>query len=269
VNGLKKKKYLCHIKHMDRGQDKQFGLIGFPLKNTFSVDYFAKKFLEKGVHFSYKNYPITEISLFEDLLKTNPRLSGLNVTKPYKKMIIPYLDSLAESAVKCGAVNCIQIKESGKKIGHNTDVIGFQKSLEKFIGLNRNLKAIVFGNGGAAKAVFQVLDSLKIEYLNVIRGERSLNNQINYEDLDPVHYLEHSLLINTTSVGMFPAVDEYLPIDFTQIGSNHYCYDLIYLPEKTTFLKMGETNGASIKNGLEMLHLQADAAFEIWMNSES
>jgi len=254
---------------MAKENNKQFGLIGFPLNNTFSVDFFTRKFMENGLPFSYKNYPLPEINKLPAFIKNTPNLKGLNVTKPYKTAVIPYLDELALSAQKCGAVNCIQFTSTGKKIGHNTDVYGFRHSLLNFLGSNQNLKAMVLGNGGAAEAVLDVLNTLHIDYIQVIRGKINHNKQINYQQLEASHYKDHQLLINTTSVGMFPQEQECLNLDFAAIGSNHYCYDLIYLPERTIFLEQAAAQGAKIKNGLEMLHLQADAAYDIWMSSES
>jgi shikimate dehydrogenase len=254
---------------MNKEKNTQFGLIGFPLNNSFSVDYFTKKFEENVLPCAYKNYPIADISTLPAFIENTLNLSGLNVTKPYKTAVIPYLDELATSAQKCGAVNCIQFTQTGKKIGHNTDVFGFQHSLLNFLGSNQNLRAMVFGNGGAAEAVLDVLNTLHIDYIQVIRGKINHNKQINYQQLEASHYKDHQLLINTTSVGMFPQVKECLNLDFAEIGSNHYCYDLIYLPERTIFLEQAAAQGAKIKNGLEMLHLQADAAYDIWMNSES
>jgi shikimate dehydrogenase len=254
---------------MNKEKLKQFGLIGFPLNNNFSVNYFTKKFEENGLPYAYDNYPLSDIASLSAFIQNTPNLSGLNVTKPYKTAVIPYLDELAISAKKCGAVNCIQFTSTGKKIGHNTDIFGFQHSLLNFLGSNQNINAMVFGNGGAAMAVIDVLNTLQLDYIQVIRGEVNHNKQLNYQQLAATHYQHYQLLINTTPVGMFPHEKECLNLDFAEIGSNHYCYDLIYLPEKTLFLEKAAAQGAKIKNGLEMLHLQADAAYNIWMNSES
>ncbi len=249
-------------------QKKVFGLIGNNLGNTFSKDYFTQKFNSNNLPYSYENFSIPSIEAIENIFKTND-LAGLNITKPYKETVIPYLDALAESASACAAVNCIEILPNGKRIGHNTDRLGFQNSLLNFIGSNRNLKALVFGDGGAAKAVISCLSKLEIPFLQVTRKETLQAHQIAYHSLSENVIAKHLLLIQCTPVGMFPNEMELLPIPFNGIGSEHYCFDLIYLPAKSNFLLAAEKYGAKIKNGLEMLHLQADEAYHIWMNQET
>jgi shikimate dehydrogenase len=193
----------------------------------------------------------------------------LNVTQPYKTLVIPFLDELDESADLCGAVNCIQINKNGKKTGYNTDFYGFKKSLENFIGSNRNLKALVLGDGGAAKAVLAVLNTIGISYSQVTRKSYQAENILNYNGLTLEIISAHTLLIQTTPVGMFPNENESLSLPFEGISTKHFCFDLIYLPEKTKFLLESEKRGAAIRNGLEMLHLQADKAYSIWLNEET
>jgi shikimate dehydrogenase len=249
--------------------ERLFGLIGYPLNNQFSADYFNEKFERFQMNCRYKNLPIQDISEINSLFSKYPTLSGLNVTKPYKEKVIPFLDKLSESAEACSAVNCIEINQSGAKIGHNTDLIGFKKSFESFIGSNRTQQAMVFGDGGAAKAVIKALDYLLIPYIQVIRGMKTRKEHILYSELEKSHFETYSILINTTPLGMFPNTEQMVEIPIEEIGTHHYCYDLIYLPNKTKFLEEAEKRGARIKNGLEMLHLQADEAFRIWMKNES
>jgi shikimate dehydrogenase len=242
-----------------------FGLLGSPLKNTFSVDYFTQKFKEAYLPYSYKNFSLESFEAVRTLLQETPNLGGLNVTKPYKEKVVSLMHELSEEAQKCGAVNCIQFKKEGVLKGHNTDVFGFKKSLEKFIGSNRNISTLVIGNGGASKAVCYVLEELKIPYEVVSRRAQKAALEIDYLEVNAAKIEAHKLIVNTSPVGMFPHDDEKIALDLGGIGSTHYCYDLIYLPEKTGFLKEAELRGAKIKNGLEMLHLQADEAFRIWM----
>lgn len=249
-------------------QKKVFGLIGNNLGNTFSKDYFTQKFISNNLPYTYENFSIPKIEDVNKIFKIQG-LAGLNITKPYKEAIIPYLNELASSAANCNAVNCIEILANGKRIGHNTDRFGFQSSLLNFIGSNRNFKALVIGDGGAAKAVISSLNELGISFSQVTRKKLTAPYQINYSNLTTALVAAHLLIIQCTSVGMFPHEMELLPIPFDEIGSTHYCFDLIYLPAKSSFLVASEKHGAKIKNGLEMLHLQADEAYHIWMNQES
>ncbi len=249
-------------------QKKVFGLIGNNLGNTFSKDYFTQKFNANKLPHIYENFSVSSIEAIEDIFKIND-LAGLNITKPYKESVIPYLDELAPSASDCSAVNCIEILSNGKRIGHNTDRFGFQKSLLNFIGSNRNMNALVIGDGGAAKAVISSLNILDLNLLQVTRKPNLQAKQIAYASLKPSIIAEHLLIIQCTPVGMFPQEMDLIPLPYEGIGSDHYCYDLIYLPAKSSFLLAAEKNGAKIKNGLEMLHLQADEAYHIWMNQET
>lgn len=242
-----------------------FGLLGYPLKNKFSVDYFTQKFKSENLAHTYQNFEFETLSEIQSFIRGKENLGGLNVTKPYKEKVIALMDELSEEAQSCGALNCIQFLESGKLKGHNTDVYGFRKSLENFIGSDRKIKALVLGNGGASKAVCFVLNKLNIPYLIVSRRQIKYANEIDYSDVNLDIVEAYKLIINTTPVGMFPDEKAKLGINFDGLGPMHFCFDLIYLPEKTEFLLEAERKGAQIKNGLEMLHLQAEEAYRIWM----
>ncbi len=245
----------------------EYGIIGFPLKTTFSPTYFNNKFATENIDAIYKANPIINIEEFPQLIKNNPNLKGLSVTIPYKETVIKYLDTIGANAAKIGAVNCIKIK-NGKTTGYNTDVIGFELSLKPLLKAQHN-KALVLGNGGAAKAVKFVLNKLGIAITTVSRNKnKTFQNKeietINYEELTENIINEHLLIINTTPLGMYPDVDSFPAIPYNVIGNNHLLYDLIYKPEITTFLAKGKQCNAIIKNGYEMLLLQADAAWKIW-----
>ncbi len=246
---------------------KLFGLIGYPLNNSFSKEYFKQKFKLLSLPYSYENFPLEDISMLPAFIQSQPTLSGFNITLPYKQQILPYLDKLDSSAEVVGAVNCVQIKREADKItliGYNTDVYGFEISLLNFIIPHlKNFKALVFGTGGASKAVCFILNKLNIPFIQAGRNTDH-PDLINYEDLSIETIQSHLLLINCTAVGMFPIEEVILPIPFEGIGEAHYCYDLIYKPAMSTFLKASVRQGAHTKNGLEMLHLQADRSFEIW-----
>lgn len=246
-----------------------FGLIGYPLLHSFSKKYFIEKFEnEKIQEVKYKNFSINSINLFKDILETEIDISGFNVTAPYKEQIIPYLDELDEVAKEIGAVNCIKIErqENNKKklIGYNTDYYGFAESLKKHI--NSNIKqALIFGTGGAAKAVAYGLKTLNIEYTFVTSKKEKLNsNTISYDTLNLGIINKNLLLINATPLGIFPNINEKPNIPYNCITKEHFLFDLIYNPEETLFLKEGKNKGATIINGYEMLKFQAEKAWDIF-----
>ncbi|QDH78357.1 shikimate dehydrogenase [Echinicola soli] len=244
---------------------RKFGLIGYPLKHSFSGKYFAEKFEREGIHdCQYDLYEIDTISKFPELIKNNPELEGVNVTIPYKEQVIPYLDELEPGCKAIGAVNCIKAKE-GKLIGYNTDYIGFKASLDAWLEGQRP-KALILGTGGASKAVKQALEALEMPYLMVSRNANGQKGQITYDDLikNEQYLQEYFLIVNTTPLGTFPNTEEMPDIPVSQIGSEHKVYDLVYNPEKTFLMRSLEARGAVVKNGLEMLQLQAEAAWKIW-----
>jgi shikimate dehydrogenase len=242
------------------GKPTLYGLIGYPLEHSFSPAYFNAKFLREDIAAGYMPFPITDIGQLPALLLQHPNLWGLNVTIPYKETIIPLLDELDKDAATIGAVNCISI-HNGKTKGYNTDVTGFENSLKPLLAGGMN-NAIILGTGGAARAVKWVLKKLGINYISVSRQDKA--DAINYDELtaDIIH--QRKLIINTTPLGMYPHVESYPPIDYTAISDKHLLYDLVYNPELTQFLQRGKQQGAEIKNGYEMLELQAEAAWQIW-----
>ena len=244
---------------------RQFGLIGFPLSHSFSKGYFANFFSSENIlDAHYENYPIESIDLFLDLWKNNPSLKGLNVTIPYKKLVIPFLQHSSSVVQSIQACNCIKLHE-GVLYGYNTDVIGFEKSLLPYLQPHHQ-KALIFGTGGAAAAVEWVLQKLGIAYQLVSRT--ASEGCITYASLTPDVIAAHTLLIHTSPVGMFPKIEEAPNLPYEAITSKHHLYDLVYNPAVTQFLAKCAAQGATTQNGLEMLHLQADASWEIW-NSET
>lgn len=244
---------------------RKFGLIGFPLTHSFSKKYFTEKFQREQIaNCSYDLFEIPLITELPALLRSEKELVGLNVTIPYKLQVIPYLNELEPACKAIGAVNCIKIKE-GKLMGYNTDFVGFRNSLDNWIPETKP-NALVLGTGGAAKAVIQVLKHLEVPYLQVSRNHSELENIITYDQLadDPNILKNHLLLINTTPLGMYPNTEELPPLPMEYIGANHYLYDLIYNPIYTALMKAVESRGGKVKNGMEMLILQAEAAWEIW-----
>lgn len=246
---------------------KLFGLIGYPLSHSFSKRYFAEKFAKEGIKDCfYELFPISNIQELPRLINKFPNLQGLNVTIPYKEAVFPFLDDIDEGAQAVGAVNTIKIQE-GKLLGFNTDVYGFEVSLTdpSFLAPRPSpLKALILGTGGAAKAVTFVLKKLNIPYLTVSRSAEK--GDITYEEMEGSMMSAYRLIINTTPLGMSPKEDTFPPIPYANLGKDHLLYDLVYNPKVTTFLKKGQAQGSLIQNGLEMLYLQAEKAWEIWTN---
>lgn len=242
---------------------KRYGLIGFPLSHSFSQGYFAKKFHSEGiVNVEYRNYPLEDIGALERLVNETPDLMGLNVTIPYKEKVLPFLHESNDIVRAVGACNCIRIHD-GRLAGFNTDVIGFEQSLVTQLKSYHD-KALILGEGGAAKAVAHVLERLGIAYKSVVRRGVSMGNRVLLEDVTDALIASHTLIINSTPVGMYPKTDECPAINYQMLSPRHFLYDLVYNPEKTLFLERGEQKGAAIKNGYEMLVLQAEESWRIW-----
>lgn len=243
---------------------KVFGLIGQTVSHSFSKVYFDEKFFREGLRdHHYELFPLNNINEIEALIKDTEGLTGLNVTLPYKEQVIRFLDEVDPVAKKIGAVNVIKIKD-GKRIGYNTDSDAFLETIEKWLPAGRTFKALVLGTGGSSKAVQVALTKLNVEFQIASRDKSK--GDITYEDLrkNPALITEAHLLINTTPLGMHPNTDTMPPIDYEKVGDNHFVYDLIYNPARTLFLQRAEMRGATIKNGLEMLHVQAEKSWEIW-----
>lgn len=238
---------------------RKYGLIGRSLGHSFSKSYFEQLFMEKSIDAIYQNIELSDISEIKPVLTSD--FSGLNVTIPYKEQIIPYLDELTEEAKIVGAVNVIQYKD-GKTIGHNTDTYGFRNSIKPFLN-NHHDRALIFGTGGASKAVEFVLKSLGIDVIFISRNPQG-ENQFSYKEVNEHMSKACKLWVNTTPIGTFPNSDEVLPIQFDYLTEDHFLIDLIYNPEKTVFLQKAEKKGAMILNGRSMLKHQANKAWEIW-----
>lgn len=244
---------------------QKYGLIGYPLGHSFSKNYFNQKFESEKIDAQYINFPIPTIKEFKKVLKENPDLRGLNVTLPYKTQVIPLLDELTDNAKQIGAVNVIKFAKGlfgkTKLIGHNTDIIGFKQSIEPLL-THEHKKALILGTGGASKAVFHGLKQLDIEATFVSRT--AAEGFLTYQDLTPEVMNNYKVIVNTTPVGMFPNANVCPDIPYQYVTSSYLLYDLLYNPDETLFMKKGKEKGATVKNGLEMLLLQAFAGWQIW-----
>lgn len=247
--------------------EKVFGLIGQTVSHSFSKNYFDEKFFREGLRdYHYELFPLGSIKDIEGLIKDTKGLTGLNVTLPYKEQVIQYLDEVDPVAKKIGAVNVIKFQTDGKRKGYNTDSDAFFETIEKWLPKEPTMSALILGTGGSSKAVQEALTKLNISFKLVSR-EGSKGN-LTYEQLkkQPKLIEQSLLIINTTPLGMHPNTNAMPPITYEQIGDEHYVYDLIYNPARTMFLQKAEMRGAKIKNGLEMLHVQAEKSWQIWNN---
>lgn len=243
----------------------KYGLIGYPLGHSFSISYFNQKFADEGINAKYENFEIPSIDILPEVLDKNPELKGLNVTIPYKEKVIPFLDSVAPEARAIGAVNVIRVTHEKNNIilkGYNSDVIGFTQSIEPMIDKKLHKKALILGTGGASKAINFGLKSLGIEPIFVSRFERE--NAITYQQVTPEVVKEYNVIVNCTPVGMYPHTEECPQLPYEAMDNHTILYDLIYNPDQTLFMRKGAQYGADVKNGLEMLLLQAFASWEFW-----
>lgn len=242
----------------------KYGLIGYPLGHSFSIGYFNEKFANEDIDAIYSNYEISSVEQLPEILDTNPELKGLNVTIPYKEKVISYLDKITPEARAIGAVNVIKVSHEGKDIvlkGFNSDVIGFTKSIEPLLE-KYHKKALILGTGGASKAVNFGLKSLGLETVFVSRYERP--DTIQYDKITPEVIKEYNVIVNCTPCGMYPHTDECPNLPYEAMDTHTLLYDLIYNPDETLFMQKGRAQGAVVKNGLEMLLLQAFASWEFW-----
>ena len=242
----------------------KYGLIGHPLVHSFSQNYFNAKFENERINARYINFEIPSIDDLAEVLARNPELKGLNVTRPYKEKVIPFLDSISPEAKSIGAVNVIRVSRKGSKTilkGFNSDVIGFTKSIEPMLE-SCHKKAMILGTGGASKAVDYGLKSLGLETMFVSRFNRP--GTVRYDNITPEMMKEYNVIVNCTPCGMYPHTDEYPILPYEAIDEHNILYDLLYNPDFTLFMEKGAERGATIKNGLEMLLLQAFASWEFW-----
>ena len=243
----------------------KLGLIGYPLGHSFSKTYYLDKFEKENIKgIDYDLYPIPSISEFCELYSNDSDFRGFNVTIPYKQDVLPLITEFSEEAKEIQAVNCITINRDNGQIklkGHNTDVYGFRKSIEPLLQ-PQHKKALVLGNGGAAKAVFFALKQLQIPYAIVSRSKE--NGDYTYDELSKEIIEDYTIIINCSPIGTYPNIENCPNIPYEYISNNHLLYDLIYNPVETLFLQKGKANGAAIKNGYEMLVLQAEKNWEIW-----
>ena len=240
---------------------KRYGLIGKNIEYSFSRGYFKKKFETENLHdCTYTNFDLNQIKELKNVLSLK-NIFGLNVTTPYKRKVIHYLDRLSPAAEKVNAVNTIKFHKDGTTSGHNTDVYGFEKSLLEIIN-KLPKKALILGTGGASSAVAYVMKKLKIEFSYISR--RGGENTTIYNDVDEITINEHELIINASPVGTFPNIDKTPDLPYQFLTKNHILYDLIYNPTETRFLREGKTRGSKILNGKKMLEYQAEKSWEIW-----
>jgi shikimate dehydrogenase len=248
----------------------RYGLIGKTLQHSFSKTYFSEKFRASNIShlYSYENYELPTIAQFPELLANQPNIRGLNVTIPYKQAIIPFLDELDSKAEKIGAVNTIRFS-NGKLIGYNTDIVGFKQSLINWLPASTlsQIKALILGTGGASQAVQVALSELAEASFTLVSRQKK-PDIISYSELKqhPEYLQDFNLIVNTSPLGTYPDTDNAPDIPYKHLSSQHYLYDLVYNPATTLFMKKGTQQGALVKNGYQMLELQAEAAWRIWQS---
>lgn len=238
----------------------KYGIIGYPLGHSFSRGFFTEKFARESIDAQYLNFEIPDVAMLSDVLRDNPELRGLNVTLPHKQAVIPLLDEMSEEAMEIGAVNVIRVR-NGKLKGFNSDIIGFTNSIKPLL-MPHHKKALILGTGGASKAIRVGLNRLGIEWTYVSRSPR--DGMVTYEDITAETLQEYTVIVNCSPVGMFPKVDAAPAIPYELLSPQHLLFDCVYNPEETLFMKKGREQGATVKNGLEMLHLQAAASWNFW-----
>lgn len=247
-----------------------YGLLGYPLGHSFSAKYFAEKFDHEGILAEYHNFEFASIAEAMQHLLHLPQLKGFNVTIPYKQAVMPYLDSLSDEARAIGAVNVVRIEHlldgQVRLCGYNSDVIGFMQSIRPLLEPSIHQHALVLGTGGASRAVVYGLKQMGIEPQYVSR--HSAPDRLTYTQLTPEVMAKHQVIVNCSPVGMYPHMDECPNIPYHLLTEKHLLYDLVYNPLTTLFMKRGTEQGAKVKNGLEMLHLQAEAAWHIWQQHD-
>lgn len=239
---------------------EKYGIIGYPLGHSFSRAFFTEKFLREGIDAEYVNFEIPSAGMLTDVVRSNPDLRGLNVTLPHKEAVIPLLDELTDEAREIGAVNVIRVRD-GKLKGYNSDIIGFMDSIRPLLQ-PWHRHALVLGTGGASRAIRVGLQRLGLDWTYVSRTPA--DGRLTYHDLTPEVMAHYQVIVNCSPVGMYPKVDACPDIPYQLLTARHLLYDLVYNPEETLFLRRGAEQGAAVKNGLEMLHLQALASWRFW-----
>ena len=244
-----------------------FGLIGYPLEHSFSYRWFADTFSREGIADSeYRNFPLPAIDMLPELMRT-PELAGFNVTAPYKKEVIRYIDTLDETAATIGAVNCVT-RNNGKWTGHNVDCIGFAASLREFIGKTIPQGALILGSGGASQAAAYALHRMDIRHIVVSRSLRG-DGYASYTDIDDSMLAEYPLLINATPLGTWPNTESAPPSPYERLTKDNMLYDMVYNPPLTRFMTLGRQAGARVTNGRRMLELQAEASWELFREADT
>ena len=243
----------------------KYGLIGYPLGHSFSKSFFTDKFSSEGINAEYVNYELPSIEDFPVIVNSFKELKGLNITIPYKEKVLPYLDSVSKEAREIGAVNVVRIEHKGSGIrlhGYNSDVIGFCDSIEPLLKPHHK-KALILGTGGSSKAVHYALTKkFGLETVFVSRYERP--GTVTYQNITPDAVREYEVIVNCTPLGMFPQTEDCPDIPYPYVSARHLLFDCVYNPEETLFLQRGKAQGATVRNGIEMLYGQAKAAWEIW-----
>ena len=239
---------------------QHYGLIGKTLAHSFSASFFKDYFEKNNITATYSNFELNDVEEISSIFEQN--LSGLNVTFPYKESVIPYLDRLDESAAQIGAVNVISF-ENGEKVGYNTDAYGFAQSIKPFLTFEHE-RALIFGTGGASKAVAHVFKQIGLDVFYISRNGHEATGVFTYEDINSHMLQACKVLVNCTPIGTFPNISDCIELPFEYLTPAHLVIDLVYNPAETELMKRAQKNGAAVMNGLSMLQHQALKSYEIW-----
>lgn len=247
----------------------KYGLLGHPLGHSFSRGFHTERFARLGIDAVYENFDLPDLSALSDVLEREPQLRGLNVTIPYKQAIMAYLDELDPLAERIGAVNVVRVErraDGGVRLtGHNSDIVGFRQSIRPLLGPTHR-RALVLGTGGASKAVRVALEEMGLgcTYVSRRRQETACGPALTYSELTPEVMAAHTVVVNCTPLGMYPNVDDCPAIPYEALTPQHVCYDVIYNPDPTLFMRRAAERGATVKGGREMLEGQAIESYRLW-----
>jgi len=248
---------------------KKYLVIGNPIKHSLSPKLHNHWFKENNIDALYDKEELNEsdISRIIDEIKED-KINGVNVTVPFKRSVIPFLDELNPLAEEVQSVNTI-FKKDNKIIGDNTDVVGFEQGLKHINYRVKNKKIFILGAGGVVPSIILALKRLGASKITVSNRTKEKAEDLKnfFSGLEIINWgekIDFDMIINATSLGL--KKEDKIELDFSKIGSGKLFYDVIYNPSKTNFLLKGEELGNQIENGKMMFVYQAQLAFKIWHN---
>jgi len=250
---------------------KKFLVIGNPIDHSLSPKLHNYWINNNSINAIYEKQKLNENELEQVILQIrNKKISGVNVTVPFKKTVIPYLDELSHESQKTQSVNTIYLKDN-KVVGHNTDIVGFETSIKKSKYDPNNKEVLILGAGGVVPSIIFALIKMKVSKIKICNRtkEKAENLKKIYKNIEIIDWgetLNFDMIINATSLGLKET--DNLNLNFSSVTRNKFFYDVIYNPSETNFLKMGRELGNKTLNGKLMFIYQALSAFNIWHNQK-